>query len=558
MKDLNERMRTARKMIEDHDNSSLNFYTFTQRMSLLAESGNYMAAMADLNDPMQVGDAICALDNARIPFEFRPEVSAKLIRLEQRMKRQWVPGKPFGFPVPTVDDHVRDLVLRIMEEGVDSETRTGVRSRAINSQSYTVDISGGQIPSISSKFNWNFGIKGELLWMLSGDTNVRFLKKHKIGIWDSWVKASTAEYRHLTVQEIAHNFKDNGLLKEFILHFTPFTKGEMNSVLKGLLADQYVDDASRLLALFGAIVNTIPDDSPLIEQFYTWAEQMGVETRYMTAGELPKIYQHQWRYWNDTRLVSEEEYRVLSERGFDFHGEISSDYITTHGKGKTYVVSREIDQVKKIIDQLKNNPDDRGIILTAWNVAELDEMALRPCHTFCQFFSKPMSVRERLEWLGTYKPAGFEHMSEEALSMATMHDDRRHEHEFQRHPEVFQFLEDAKVPTRKLSSQLYMRSNDVPLGHPFNVVQYAMLTHMVAQVTGHATDTFTWTGGDCHIYENQWPAVLKWLAQEPVRDSHPTIRLNPHITDIFDFKMEDIEIVGYKHAGKIEFPKAAV
>jgi Thymidylate synthase len=562
MKDLNERMRTARKLIEDHDNSSLNFYSFSQRMSLLAESGNYQACLADLNDPMQVGDAICALDNARIPFEFRPEVSAKLWRLEQRMKRQWSPGKAIiGLPDPSsynVDYHVRELVLKIMEQGVDSETRTGVRSRAINSQSYTVDISMGQLPSISTKFNWNFGIKGELLWMLSGDTNVRFLKKHNIGIWDSWVKATTAEWRHLTWGELLNAFAQANLLRDFVMVFVEDTRWKSAAAIRELLADERSTNNKWLLPLFEAIVKTLPEDSPLFELFYRFAESKDIATQTITAGELPKIYQHQWRYWNDTRLVSEEEYRVLSEHGYDFHGEISSDYIETHGKGKTYVVSREIDQVKKIIDQLINNPDDRGIILTAWNVAELEEMALRPCHTFCQFFSKPMSVRERLEWLGTYKPAGFEHMSEEVLNMAVMHDDRRHEHEFQRHPEVFQFLDDAKVPTRKLSSHLYMRSNDVPLGHPFNVVQYAMLTHMVAQVTGHAADTFTWTGGDCHIYENQWPAVLKWLDQEPVEDSRPTIRLNPNIKNIFDFKMEDIEIVGYKHSGKIEFPKAAV
>lgn len=552
MKDLNERMRTARKLIEEHDNSSLNFYTFAQRMLLLGESGNYMAAMADLNDPMQVGDAICALDNARIPFEFRPEVSAKLWRLKQRASRRFNEYSVLDdltIRPKTVDEYVRDLVLDIMENGVDSETRTGVRSRAVNSRSYTVDISMGQLPSISTKFNWNFGIKGELLWMLSGDTNVRFLKKHKIGIWDSWVKASTAEYRHLSIQEISRSFHDAGLLVEFITYFANLTTGEMHRTLKGIVAEHTGKDTSRLLALFDAIVGTIADDSPLIDKFYTWAEQMGVATQYMTAGELPKIYQHQWRRWNDTRILEDNhEFEAYMARGFEVMGSIDN---------KT-VVRREIDQVRKIIDQLKYTPDDRGIILSAWNVAELEDMALRPCHTLCQFFSKPMSVRERLEWLGMYKPAGFEHLSEEALNMATMHDDRRHQHEFRTNPEIFQFLDDAKVPTRKLSSQLYMRSNDVPLGHPFNVVQYAMLTHMVAQVTGHATDTFTWSGGDCHIYENQWPAVLKWLDQEPVKDSRPTIRLNPNIKNIFDFKMEDIEVVGYKHAGKINFPPAAV
>lgn len=553
MPNLSKRMADAARMIADHDKNSLNFYTFHQRMALLTESGDYMTGLADLNDPGQVGDVICALDNARIPFEFRPEVSAKLWRLEHRMKRQWGPGKSIvALNTPTVDDHVRDLVLRIMEDGVTSENRTGIRSRAINSQSYTVDISAGQIPSISTKFNWNFGVKVELLWMLSGITNIRFLKDHKVGFWDSWVKAGTAEYRHLTPQEMLFAFADAGCLGPFIRHLVASaSKPKLYQALLDLVDDERATNNKWLLPLVGAVVDTIPDDSPMIDVFYSYAHAADIETQYMTAGELPKIYQHQWRHWEQMKVVKDDgvefpQYRVA---GWETVDELRSGGV---------LMRREIDQIQKIVDTLKTNPDDRGIILTAWNVAELEEMALRPCHTFCQFFSKPMSVRERLVWLGMYKPAGFEHLSEGMLELAAKHDDRRHETQYQNDATLRDLLEAAKVPTRKLSSHLYMRSNDVPLGHPFNVVQYAMLTHMLAQVTGHATDTFTWTGGDCHIYENQWPAVLKWLDQEPVRDSHPTIRLNPNVDNIFDFKIEDIEIVGYKHAGRVEFPKAAV
>lgn len=454
MKDLNERMRTARKLIEEHDNNPLNFYSFSDRMMLLSDSGNYMAAMADLNDPFQVGDAICALDNARIPFEFRPEISAKLWRLKHFNFNNLMKPK-------TVDDYVRDLVLNIMENGVDSETRTGVRSRAINSQSYTMDISMGQIPSISTKFNWNFGIIGELLWMLSGDTNVRFLKKLNIGIWDSWVKASTAEYRHLTPQELLSEFSRSNVLLDFMKYFAKQANQKIGGAVQELIDDERSSNNKWVLPLFAAIVKTFPDDSPMFEGFYQFAEYKGIDVKFMTAGELPKIYQHQWRRWNDTRTVCREEVAAYEQKGFTFEGMLLTRDDLSSGacNGSVAVVRREIDQIQKLIYQLKNNPDDRGIILSAWNVAEVDEMALRPCHTFAQFFSKPMTVRERLVWLGTYKPAGFESMSEEALSMATMHDDRRHEHEFKHHPEIFKFLDDAKVPTRKLSSQLYMRKS---------------------------------------------------------------------------------------------------
>lgn len=471
MSNLSKRMAEAARMITEHDQNPLNFYTFQQRTTLLGmDSGNYMIGLADLNDPMQVGDLLCALDNARIPFEFDPKTSAKLIRL-RNFSRDYDTSSIFksavGLKKPTVDDNVRELVLRIMEEGTDSETRTGIRSRAVTGAMYTYDISRGQVPSVSSKFTWNDGVVGELCWMISGDTNIRFLKKLKINIWDSWVKKGTEE----------------------------FVDGEL------------------------------------------------------VAGELPRIYQHQWRGWDHTRVLDDnlqlDDYKA---RGYEVVGNI----------GSQIVIQRKIDQLAKVIDQLKNNPDDRGIILSAWNVGELEEMALRPCHTLCQFISKPMSVKERLEWLGTYKPAGFEHISSGMLKLAALHDDRRHEHEFQNDENLRELLEQANVPTRKLSSVLYMRSNDIPLGHPFNIVQYSVLTHMIAQVTGHAADTFTYMGGDCHIYEDQWPAVLEWMDKPAAVGSNPTIQLNPHIKDLFEFGVDDVKIVGYKHSGKVKFPKAAV
>lgn len=472
---MNEkRSEAAKQMIADHDQS--NFYTFRQRVHLLSLQGNYMAGLADFTDPSQVGDLLCGLDNARIPFQFDPKTSALLVTSKSSIKDTF--SKVFQKPHPTVDDNVREMVLRIMNEGADDETRTGIRSRAINSVMHTYDISRRQVPSVSSKYTWNEGVVVELVWMVSGDTNIRFLKEHKVNIWDPWVKPGTEVF-------------ENGKL---------------------------------------------------------------------VAGELPKIYQHQWRGWDDTRIVCREEVDALEQKGYTFQGMLLTPDDLSSGacNGSVAVVRRKIDQLAKVIDQLKNKPDDRGIILSAWNVAELDEMALRPCHTLCQFFSKPMSVRERLEWMGAYKPAGFEYMSEEVLNLAAEHDDRRHEDQLKHHPETLDFLDKAGVPKRKLSSLLYMRSNDVPLGHSFNIVQYAVLTHMVAQVVGMATDTFTYVGGDAHIYDDQWPGVLEWLGQEPHPDSHPTIELNPHIKDLFEFKVSDVKITGYKHSGKVKFPKAAV
>lgn len=85
-----------------------------------------------------------------------------------------------------------------------------------------------------------------------------------------------------------------------------------------------------------------------------------------------------------------------------------------------------------------------------------------------------------------------------------------------------------------------------------------MLTHMIAQCVGMATDTFTYVGGNCHIYEDQWPGVLEWLELDAHPDSHPTIQLNPHVKNLFDFTLDDIKVVNYKATAKVKFPKAAV
>jgi thymidylate synthase len=510
----------AKQMIADHDKS--NFYTFDQRLSFLIQSGNHMAGLVNRSCPMQVGDVLCAMDNARIPFEFRPEVSAQWARHGKEMRDLF--GKRRDTQPKTVDDNVRELILRIMEEGTNDTTRTGINSRAVVGATHTYDISRGQIPAVSSKYTWIEGVKVELVWMVSGDTNIRFLKKHNVNIWDSWVKPGTEVYRDMTEKELEKSVKDLGLLTKF---------------------EEVYDQAKE---------SGVNRENTLIH----FLEAEGHTTKYLIEGELPRIYQHQWRGWEDTRVVPSDEVDTYKAKGYEYLGPLDAKYPGLTVYGASSVVHRKIDQLQKVIDQLRTNPDDRGIILSAWNVAELDEMALRPCHTLCQFFSVPMTVRDRLEWIGRNKPAGFEHLSEELLRIAAAHDDRRHETQLQNDPVLRDLLEKSNAPTRKLSSLLYQRSQDLPLGHPFNIVQYAMLTHMVAQVVGMATDTFTWVGGNVHIYEDQWPGVIEWLELDGHPESNPTIQLNPNVKDLFDFKVEDIKVANYKSSGRVKFPKAAV
>lgn len=144
-----------------------------------------------------------------------------------------------------------------------------------------------------------------------------------------------------------------------------------------------------------------------------------------------------------------------------------------------------IDQISQVIDQIKTNPDSRRLIVSAWNVAEIPKMKLPPCHAFFQFY----------------------------------------------------------VADGKLSCQLYQRSADVFLGVPFNIASYALLLHMVAQVTGLGVGDFVHTFGDAHVYSNHREQVDLQLSRTP--RALPKLELNPDVDSIFEFQFEDIEIVGY-------------
>jgi thymidylate synthase len=162
-----------------------------------------------------------------------------------------------------------------------------------------------------------------------------------------------------------------------------------------------------------------------------------------------------------------------------------------------------IDQIARVVQQLKTDPDSRRIIVSAWNVAELPKMALAPCHAFFQFYVAPA--------------------------------DR------------------AGAPAR-LSCQLYQRSADIFLGVPFNIASYALLTHMLAQQCDLDVGDFIWTGGDCHIYSNHVEQVTTQLARQP--HAYPVLRIKRRPPSIFDYGYEDFELLEYESHPAIKAPVA--
>jgi len=228
-------------------------------------------------------------------------------------------------------------------------------------------------------------------------------------------------------------------------------------------------------------------------------------------GDLGPVYGAQWRHWDKHEI---EEY----DGDFD-----NEDGSTTFFNAR--VKKSQVDQIAKVVDQLRNNPDDRRIIVSAWNVGELDQMALPPCHAFFQFYSRELSLTERM------------------LVEGSGHFDITHE-----------ILDMRNVPKRALSCHLYQRSADIGLGVPFNITQYSILAHMMAHVTGHVAEEFVWTGGDVHIYTNHFEQLKEQYTLEAYPS--PTLVLNPDVKEIDDFTFEDFEIVGYESHPTIKMPVA--
>ena len=246
-----------------------------------------------------------------------------------------------------------DLLQDILDNGQDADNRTGIYARKVFGRQMRFDLSQG-FPLVTTKKVYLRAIIHELIWLLSGNTNIKYLHDNNVTIWDEW-------------------------------------------------ADE--------------------------------------------NGNLGPVYGHQWRNFN----------------------------------------SQGIDQIKDVIERIKKNPQDRRMIVTAWNPAQINEMALPPCHCFFQF---------------------------------------------------------DVTPDGKLNCQLYQRSCDMFLGVPFNIASYSLLTMMVAQVCGLKPGEFVHTLGNAHIYSNHFEQVKLQLTRKPY--PLPEMKINPEVKNIDDFRFEDFELVNYQ------------
>lgn len=256
-------------------------------------------------------------------------------------------------------------------------------------------------------------------------------------------------------------------------------------------------------------------------------------------GNLGPVYGKQWREWRDCKVVECHDVRrtqQLMQRGYKYIGNMKED-------GTTYLVYEKAhDQISKVIQQLREDPDSRRIIVSAWNVGDLDDMALNPCHNYFQFYTTEMTLLERLDWYEVNKPEKF------ANAPLINHEDIDSEER------LHETLDREGIPRRKLSCFYMMRSNDVALGKPFNIASYALLTHMVAQQVNMVPDELVYSGVDVHLYLNHLEQIKLQLTREPYPLPKLVIKRKPD--SIFDYKYEDFEVVGYQSHPHIAMPVA--
>ena len=275
-----------------------------------------------------------------------------------------------------------DFLKHIIDNGTQKGDRTGTGTISTFGYQMRFDLNEG-FPLLTTKKVFLKAIIHELLWFISGDTNIKYLVDNGVKIWNEW----------------------------------PYEKFKKSKDYKGETLEEFVEK--------------VKNDDEFAKVY----------------GELGPVYGHEWRHFD----------------GQDCY----------------------VDQLQRVIDEIKVNPNSRRLIVNAWQAAYVDQMALPPCHMAFQFY----------------------------------------------------------VNDGKLSCQLYQRSADAFLGVPFNIASYSLLTMMVAQVCGLELGEFVHTFGDCHIYNNHIDQINLQLSREPRK--LPKMKINPNVKDINEFKYEDFELVDY-------------
>jgi thymidylate synthase len=357
------------------------------------------------------------------------------------------------------DEEYKRLLRLILDKGRVKKNRTGVNTIGVFGAQARFDLSKG-FPLLTTKKMFTKGIIHELLWFISGSTNIKYLVDNDVNIWNK-----DAYRRYL-------------------------------ETFKGVKRNLEPDAQPISIEKF---VNLIKEDS----QFANNWGNLGEGT-----------YGGMWRAF---------PYYPLPV-WYDDADEACANV-------------KSVDQLSKAIDKLKNNPDDRRIIVNAWHPYWVDHCVLPPCHVLFQFNTEELTEHERLTlWQKRFVYEDVDGQKFTPSGLPTL--------DIQNFSKIAEerFDKDG-VPRRRLNCLMYQRSCDTFLGVPFNIASYSLLTCMVAQCVNMVPGDFVHTFGDLHLYENHIEQAKEQLGREP-KDA-PLLKLNSQIKDLFAFKFEDISIEGY-------------
>ena len=379
-----------------------------------------------------------------------------------------------------VDTEYFRIVNDILTNGKLKKNRTGVDTIGIfgAQAKYNVDLNAFPLLT-TKKVHWP-AIVHELLWFISGSTNIKYLVDNNVRIWNEW-----AFSRYQKVKP-----RLGGLLLVDELLLTNQEKRVLASKLEPEDFDVVDSIKKSIQEKQNKFIDRIKND---VEFAKEWGE-LGEGT-----------YGGMWRafpfYTMDDEFVGSS---------------------TVTGQGSESWVFGQVDQLQKVIDKLKTNPDDRRMIVSAWHPYWVDHCALPPCHCLFHFHTEELTLEERIDIL--QKQVGPVNLPKFEMW-------------------IIQKLNEENIPHRRLNCLLYQRSNDFFLGVPFNIASYSLLTAMIAHVTNMVPGTFTHSHGDAHIYVNHLDQIKLQMSREP--KALPSLWLNPEVKSLFDFKYDDIKLLNY-------------
>ena len=370
-----------------------------------------------------------------------------------------------------LDITYQDLLQDILDNGVEKKDRTGTGTLSVFGRQIRHSMQSGFPLLTTKKMAWKTMVT-ELLWFLRGDTNIKYLVDNNCHIWDG-----DAYKNYLSKIQ---TYTDSLSVPDDISEF----QGVMDSLNKQIKSGVLTQEE---------FINKIKTDDEFANKW----------------GELGPVYGAQWRkwYWRSEPVLPEEKFMIY----------------TTEGKPVTWSQDKYIDQIDNLIDDLKTNPDSRRLMVNAWNVGELDQMVLPPCHYSFQVYTRELSLEEKWE---QYTKSGLNiEINGTPLELKHMGTP----------------FYPKSLPQRAISLMWNQRSVDTFLGLPFNIASYGLLLTMIADEVNMVPDELIGNLGDTHLYLNHIEQAKEQIGRDPYPLPKVSVRDGIYCSSVSDVILENYQ-----------------